>query len=203
MWTDQYLTDEQEPKTVEKVLTKLKDMLTGGESILYVAVQKKPAVTLIPDSIVITDKRIFFCIPGNLGLTTNFEIFSWKDLKEVSFKEEFFGAKFTAVPLSGENITTEYIPKVQARKLYQFSNQQLDKEREMRKQAELEEKRIQNAASIPVSIQTEPAPEPPKPIETPEDEMTQKLVKLKTLFEKQLITQEEYEQKKADILSQF
>ena len=36
-----------------------------------------------------------------------------------------------------------------------------------------------------------------------EDELTQKLKKLKILFEKQLISQEEYERKKADILSQL
>ena len=36
-----------------------------------------------------------------------------------------------------------------------------------------------------------------------EDDLTQKLKKLKILFEKQLISQEEYERKKADILSQL
>jgi hypothetical protein len=36
-----------------------------------------------------------------------------------------------------------------------------------------------------------------------EDELTQKLKKLKILFEKQLISQEEYERKKAEILSQL
>ncbi|MHB1179285.1 MAG: SHOCT domain-containing protein [Daejeonella sp.] len=41
------------------------------------------------------------------------------------------------------------------------------------------------------------------PVEEPEDEVALKLKKLKTLFEKQLITSEEYENKKADILSQL
>jgi hypothetical protein len=36
-----------------------------------------------------------------------------------------------------------------------------------------------------------------------EDELIQKLEKLKILFEKQLISQAEYERKKADILSQL
>lgn len=212
MGFEQYLTDEQDPKTAEKVIGKLNDMLTPGEKILYLAVQKKPAVNLVPDSIVITDKRLVFCIPANLGLTTNFEIYSWKDIKEVSFREEFFGAKFTAVPATGENFTVDYIPKVQARKLYQFSNQQLDKLREQLKQEQQEKETkqpapeppkpfIQEAVQIP-----EPAPAPapvPPPAPEPEDEVTQKLKKLKVLFEKQLITQDEYEAKKADILSQL
>ncbi len=36
-----------------------------------------------------------------------------------------------------------------------------------------------------------------------EDELTQKLQKLKTLYEKQLISQEEYENKKAEILARL
>ena len=211
---EQYLTDEQDAKTAEKVLGKLRDMLTPGEQVLYLAVQKKPAVTLMPDSIVVTDKRLVFCLPGNLGLTTNFEIFSWRDVKEVSFKEEFFGAKFTAVPAKGENFTIDYIPKVQARKLFQFSNQQLDRVKDQLKQ-EQQEKEVKMAVpDSPVQAEIEgpsvPVPDPVPAvapafasIADPEDELTQKLKKLKVLFEKQLITQEEYEAKKADILSNF
>lgn len=210
---EKFLIDEQDPKAVEKILGKLNDMLTPGEEVLYLAVQKKPAVTLVPDTIAVTSKRLFFCIPGNLGLTTNFEIYSWKDIKEVSFKEEFFGARFTAVPLSGENFTVDYIPKVQARKLYQFSNQQIDKlKAELKQEQYLKEQQQrreqmekETAAQVEVAQVTvpEPAPVVPEPVETIEDEITMRLKKLKVLFEKQLISQEEYEAKKSDILSQF
>lgn len=210
---EKFLIDEQDPKAVEKILGKLNDMLTPGEEVLYLAVQKKPAVTLVPDTIAVTSKRLFFCIPGNLGLTTNFEIYSWKDIKEVSFKEEFFGARFTAVPLSGENFTVDYIPKVQARKLYQFSNQQIDKLKaelkqeqylkEQQQRREQMEKETAAQAEVAQVTVPEPAPVVPEPVETIEDEITMRLKKLKVLFEKQLISQEEYEAKKSDILSQF
>lgn len=213
MRIEPFINDEQDPKTAEKVLSKIADMLTPGEQVIYLAVQKKPAVTLIPDCVVVTDKRIVFCIPGNLGLTTNFEIFSWKDIKEVSFKEEFFGAKFTAVPVSGENFTVEYIPKVQARKLYQFCNQQLERFRNLeRERQEEKEKALFAAQNPPVEpkpvadeiIQAMPSgPSVPVPeiAAALEDEFTEKLQKLKRLFERGLITQEEYEAKKAEILS--
>ena len=219
MRIEPFINDEQDPKTAEKVLGKISDMLTPGEQVIYLAVQKKPAVTLIPDSIVVTDKRLIFCKPGNLGLTTNFEIYSWKDIKDVSFKEEFFGAKFTAVPSSGENFTVEYIPKVQARKLFQFCNQQLERNRELERAQALEKEkalRPQNEMGTRPSIEENPqksfeqpniplAPSVPVPeiAKSLEDEITQKLQKLRTLYEKQLITQEEYEAKKADILSQL
>ena len=102
-------------------------MLTSGEAVTYLAIQKKPAVTLIPDCIAVTNKRIVFCIPGNLGLTTSYITFTWSEIKEVSFKEEFFGSKFMAVPMKGENIVIDYIPKVQARTLYQLCNEQPEK----------------------------------------------------------------------------
>ncbi|NEU07555.1 hypothetical protein GZH53_04445 [Flavihumibacter sp. R14] len=214
MLIEQYLTDDQDPKTAEKVLGKLRDMLTSGEAIVYLAIQKKPAVTLIPDCIAVTNKRLFFCLPGNLGLTTNFVTFTWDDIKEVSFKEEFFGSKFIAVPQRGENVAIDYIPKVQARKLYQFCNEQLEKKKELERNRSFDEKIPSESSdsesdyasyteieedSIPyISPTSRPEAAPEQ-----EDEVTLKLKKLKVLFEKQLITQEEYESKKADILSQL
>jgi len=210
---DRFLSDEQDPKAVEKVIGKLNDLLTTNEEILYLAVQKKPAVNLLPDSIAVTNKRIFYCEPGNLGLTMNFKDISLKNIKEVSFKEELFGSKFICVPQTGENIVTEFIPKTQARKLYQAANEQLEEYKETLRQQKLEEDKA-NAPAQPTpqpfadfgSIEA-PAPvAEPEPIqiaevvEEPEDETTLKLRKLKTLYDKHLITQEEYEAKKGAIL---
>ncbi len=208
---DKFLTEEQDPKAVEKILGKLYDLLTTDEEIIYVAVQKKPALNLLPDSIVVTNKRIFYCQPSNLGLTMNFKDISWKSVKEVSFKEEIFGSKFICVPLHGENIVTDYIPKVQARKLNQAANEQINNyhdsillkkpEVEQKQKADEpeEEKQVEQFSAPlfmdaqPTPIQTETAPEE-------EDETTLKLRKLKSLFDKHLISQEEYEAKKSNIL---
>lgn len=207
----EFLTDEQEPKALEKVFGKIVDLLTNGEKIAYIAIQKKPAVNLVPSSIVVTDRRIIFCTPANLGLTTNFDIYAWRDVKEVSFKEGLLGAKFTMVPLSGENYTMEYLPKVQARKLFQCSNQQLEAYREQLRQDQLKKDIAlvevqQKEEDAKASLVTAPPPEAlPAPAvsdaSVAEDELTQKLKKLKLLFEKQLITKEEYEQKKNDLLT--
>jgi hypothetical protein len=249
MTIDRFLSDEQDPKAVEKVLGKLNDMLTANEELIYLAVQKRPAVNLLPDCIVVSNKRIFYCEPANFGMTMNFKDISWKSIKEVSFKEEIFSSKFICVPQHGENIITEYIPKVQARKLYQAAYELLEKYKEEQQQAEAEERRAVNIStngssgfansqgvnSQPINSQAatggstnEPAPaapdhvnplsiattaaNPPEdsyikpyvaPVDEPEDEMTLKLRKLKNLFDKQLITQEEYEAKKANILDSF
>jgi hypothetical protein len=201
---DRFLSDEQDPKAVEKVLGKLNDMMTASEELIYLAVQKRPAVNLLPDCIAVSTKRIFYCSPGNLGFTMNFKDISWKSIKEVSFKEEIFGSKFICVPLQGENIITEYIPKAQARKLYQAAYEQLEGFKEQQRLEDLDERR---SSTSPVTVNTLPAEPveekpviPPAPLAEPEDETTLKLRKLKTLYDKHLITLEEYEAKKADIL---
>ncbi|MES2651789.1 MAG: PH domain-containing protein [Bacteroidota bacterium] len=193
---DKFLSDEQDVKTVEKVISKLSDLLTSGEELIYLAVQKKPAVNLLPDSIAISNKRIFYCEPGNLGLTMNFKDISWKNIKEVSFKEEFFGSKFICVPQHGENIVTEFIPKLQARKLHQAANEQLEQLKNINIPF------VQKNIELDVEIEEAQIIEPDRmeEVEEVEDETTLKLRKLKTLYDKQLITLEEYETKKANIL---
>ena len=207
---DRFLGDEQDPKAVEKVAGKLNDLLTNNEEILYLAVQKKPAVNLLPDCIAITNKRIFYCSPSTLGLTMNFKDISWNNVKEVSFKEGLLGCKFICVPQSGENIVNDFIPKAQVRKLHQAANQQLEEHKELIRQQHLEENRSTAAAiatSTVIDLPIEEAviviePETQQFIEPVEvqDETEQKLIKLKTLYDKQLITREEYEHKKAAIL---
>jgi len=208
---DRFLADEQDPKAVEKVAGKLNDLLTNGEEILYLAVQKKPAVNILPDCIAISNKRIFYCSPSNLGLTMNFKDISWKNIKEVSFKEGLLGSKFICVPQSGENIVTDFIPKTQVRKLHQAANQQLEEYKEMLRQQKLEENRASASSfNIPTSAPTQVIdlpieeaiviPETTVAETSKEDEIEQKLIKLKTLYDKQLITREEYEHKKAAIL---
>lgn len=206
---DRYINEDQDPKTVEKILLKLQDMLDPGELVTYIAVQKKPAVTLLPDCIVLTNKRIFLCEPVNLGLSTNFEIFPWSALKTITFKEEFFGSKFTVVPIDDENLTVDYIPKVQARKLYQLAKEAMEKHQSEQKpafqapaagtQGDHDAREYQ---SFNIHPDEEPVLKADKPAEE-EDELTLKLKKLKTLFDKQLISKEEYENKKTELLDQL
>ncbi len=203
---DKYIHDGQDPKIVEKLLIKLQDIMVSGEVITYIAVQKKPAVTLLPDTIALSNKRIFLSEFTKLGLATNFEIFVWKDLKDIAFKEEIFGSKFTLIPIKGENLSIDYVPKTQARKLYQLANEALEEFRETQQQ-ELEASAAA-AAPSPHAEQESYRPlltseEPVLKRDEPEDELVKKLEKLKFLFEKNLITQAEYDTKKNELLSEL
>jgi hypothetical protein len=218
---EKFLNEEQDPKAVEKIYLRLADLLTTGEEILYIAVQKKTIVNLFPDCIALTNKRILFFTPANFGLTIKFVDFVWKDIVDVYTKEEIIGAIFSVKTTNGAEMGVDYLPKVQARKLYQYAQERKESEREARRLRDLEEKRAESgaiqfdnnaraAAQQPVAPVT-PVPEPepvhvpaPAPIvqEAPKpDELTEKLKKLRMLFDNGLISQEEYNHKKLDLLS--
>ena len=207
------MNDEQDPKAVEKVYLRLTDLLTTGEEIIYIAVQKKPLVNLLPDCIAITNKRILFFTPANLGLSIKFVDFVWKDIVDVHTKEEIIGAIFSVRTTNGAEMGVDYLPKIQARKLYQYAQERKESEREARRLRDLEEKRAESGsvqfenpaaaafagfqAALPVqAVAPTPAPEAPKA-----DELTEKLKKLRTLFDNGLISQEEYNHKKLELLS--
>jgi hypothetical protein len=218
---EKFLNEEQDPKTVEKIYLRLADLLTTGEEALYIAVQKKPLVNLFPDCIALTNKRILFFTPANLGLSIKFIDFVWKDIVDVYTKEEIIGAIFSVKTTNGAEMGVDYLPKIQARKLYQYAQERKESEREARRLRDLEEKRaesgsiqFENAARmgaqqpvVPVAPvpEAEPAHTPaPAPIvyEAPKpDELTEKLKKLRMLFDNGLISQEEYNHKKLDLLN--
>jgi len=207
---DKFLRDEQDPKAIEKVYTRLVDLLTTGEEIIYIAVQKKPLVNILPDCIAITNKRVLFFTPANLGLSIKFVDFVWKDIVDVYTKEEIIGAIFSVKTTNGAEMGVDYLPKVQARKLYQYAQERKEAEREARRLRDLEEKRAESGSiqyehqqqAVATAAQPEVKPEPAAPqVEVKPDVLTEKLKKLKTLFDNGLISQEEYNQKKLDLLS--
>ncbi|WP_158827982.1 PH domain-containing protein [Mucilaginibacter lacusdianchii] len=215
---EKFLNDQQDPKAVEKVYSRLKELLPPGEETMYIASQKKPLVNILPDCVVVTNRRILFFTPANLGLSIKFVDFVWKDIADVNVKEEIIGAVFMIKTTKGAEMGVDYLPKVQARKLYQYSQECRENER---KREELQ--RVQNMqpafekpepkpyvpplapVTPPPPVQAPPAPAPmPQPapvVEAKPDELTEKLKKLKMLFDNGLITQEEYNQKKMDLLS--
>ena len=120
------LNEDQDPKAIEKITAKLDNLLMSNEEVGYIAVQKKPAVIMFPDSIVVTNKRIILCKPKNLGLSMEFIDYDWDDIEASFVKEGILGADFTFTTKSDLTHTVDYLPKNQARKLYTFAKEQLD-----------------------------------------------------------------------------
>lgn len=201
-----FLNEDQDPKAVEKISEKVNDLLTNGETIEYIAVQNKPAINISPDSIVLTNKRILFFRSKSFGLVTDFNDYLWKDVAESHISEAILGSTFTMTAITGFIETIDYIPKSQARKLYQYAQGKEEEMIEYRRQKELEEKRA-TAGGITVNTQNEKPEEPQKPQEVkpevPAEDPMETLMKLKAFLDNDLISLEDYETKKKEILERM
>ncbi|TCC86498.1 hypothetical protein EZ428_23840 [Pedobacter frigiditerrae] len=189
-----FLNEEQDPKAVEKTLGRINSLLTSNEQVEYIAVQKKPAINFSPDCIALTNKRIIFCKPKNFGLSMDFHDYNWKDIADCHIKEGIIGSTFTMRTVRNLNNMMDYLPKNQARKLYQFAQEREEEMREFRRQRELEDKRAAAGGGIVVNN-----------AQTPNESLQQEdpfavLQKLKALLENGILSQEEFDNKKNEIL---
>lgn len=192
-----FLTEEQDPAQVQKVFANVRQILTGGEEILYIAVQK-PLMSLSPDSVVLTNKRFIVYRPTLLG-GANFQDYIWRDLHDARLSEGMINSTVTLHTVKGQILTLGDLPKAQARKLYSFAQEMEERVREERRTREMEEKR---AAAGGIVLQGG-LPTAPAPASVPQEDPMQKLKKLKDMMDAGLITAQEYEAKKVDILSRF
>ncbi len=206
-----FLNEEQDPKAIEKVMSKLSDLLMKNEEIGYIAVQKKPAITVLPDSIVVTNKRIIICQPKNLGLSMNFTDYSWDEIESTFVKEGILGSDFSFVTKTAISVTIEYIPKVQARKMYTFAKEQIDVLKSGSSITpvveEVETEEVTSFAEImPAYAEFSEiesiGSDKEKPLnELSSDELFEKLQNYKKLLDNGLILQGEYDALKKEILS--
>jgi hypothetical protein len=220
------LNEDQDPKAIDKITTKLSNLLMSNEEVGYIAVQKKPAVTIFPDSIVVTNKRIILCKPKNLGLSMEFVDYDWDDIAASFVKEGILGADFTFTTKSELTHTVDYLPKNQARKLYTYAKEQLDllknpvvnpplnnaitaNETSSEEVEEIETEEVTNFAEIvPVSNYTSfeeqnveaSTSSERKLSELSQDELFEKLQNYKKLLDNGLIMQGEYDNYKKEIL---
>lgn len=223
------LNEDQDPKAIEKITAKLENLLMSNEEVGYIAVQKKPAVTIFPDSIVVTNKRIILCKPKNLGLSMEFIDYDWDDIAGSFVKEGILGADFTFTTNSDLTHTVDYLPKNQARKLYTYAKEQLDLLKnpkatipivdEVKAEIPIETTNQEVVEEVPteeVTLYAEIMPTPndvirDTEVEAPiseekglahlsQDELFAKLQNYKKLLDNGLILQGEYDRLKSEIL---
>ena len=211
------LNEDQDPKAIEKITSKLENLLMSNEEVGYIAVQKKPAITVFPDSIVVTNKRIILCKPKNLGLSMEFMDYDWDDIAGTFVKEGFLGSDFSFSTKTDLTHTVEYLPKNQARKLYTYAKEQLDVLKNgvstnsnsvANASVEIEEvptEEVAHFAEIIPAVQDteleEPIPSHEKKLsEFTKDELFDKLNNYKKLLDNGLILQGEYDKLKNEIL---
>jgi hypothetical protein len=225
-----FLNEEQDPKAIEKITSKLNDLMMRGEEVGYIAVQKKPAITVFPDSIVLTNKRIIICKPKNLGLSMDFTDYTWDDIVGTFVKENILGSEFSFSTKTDIQVSIDYIPKIQARKIFTYAKEQLDllknpavatpvvetiQTEEVEVEEEIEEIETEEVTSFaeimpattPSFTETFEPIQPQAPTgdrklsELSKEELFDKLQNYKKLLDNGLIMQGEYDTFKKEILS--
>ena len=198
-----FLNEAQDPGAVAQAYEKVQQVLTRGEELLYIAVQKKPVVNLMPDCAVLTSRRFIVYHAKLLGRAT-FDDYIWRDLFDVRLTEGIMGATLAMKTVRGTQISIDYLPKLQARKLYRFAQEMEEKALEERRAREMEERRAA-AGGIVVNSGglASAAPLPPAPGATSADDPVQKLRQLKEMLDTGMISPDEFAAKKADILAKM
>ena len=169
-----FLNEEQDASAVAQAYERVKQVVTRGEEIVYIAVQKKPVVNINPDCVVLTTRRFIIYRAKLLG-RSDFDDYIWRDLFDVRLKEGMLGATLTMRTARGSVISIDYLPKLQARKLYRFAQEMEEKATEERRVRQLEENRAAAGGVVVHGSNTAVPSAAPAP---PDDPM-QKLQQLK------------------------
>ncbi|WP_336827951.1 MULTISPECIES: PH domain-containing protein [Sphingobacterium] len=197
------VSEEQDPKVIEKVLPKVREFCTANEEIKYIAVQKKTiGINFSPDCIVLTDRRIILIRPKSFGFTLEFADYSWIQVADVHLREGVFAADITIKTINGRMDKMENIPKAQARKLYRFAQEMEEMKKDERRQRDLEDKRALAGGGIVINTPvSQPVSSPVS--QTPIEDPMETLSKLKRMVDASLISQEEYDVKKDQVLARM
>lgn len=129
----------------------------------------------------------------------DFQDYAWKDILDCHMKEGIIGATFSMKTVKGNMNMLDYLPKAQARKLYQFAQQKEEEMIAYRREHDLENKRAIAGGGITVNANL---PIPQNVAEQKEDPL-ETLQKLKKLLDSEIISQMEFDTKKTAILSKM
>lgn len=195
----QYLTENQDPEQVAKIYEKVSQLLTRGEQVTYIAVQKALTYDPTPEIVVLTNRRFMHYRQNLLG-RAEFTDYIWRELKEARLEEGVMRATLTLFAANGETLRIDNLVKEQARRLYAIAQEMEENVREELRLRAMEEKRAEAGGVYLPGMMGAPAS---GSTAAPADEPLQALSKLKQLMEAGLITADEYETKKKEILARL
>ena len=134
----------------------------------------------------------------------DFQDYGWQDVLDCHIKEGIIGSTFTMRTVRNFSNMIDYLPKAQARKLYQFAQEIEERMRGVRREKDLETRRA-SAGGVTVNNATPIIAQPqaftPQPTLIESEDPFAVLQKLKSLSEHGIISSEEFETKKNEILS--
>ncbi|WP_372720152.1 PH domain-containing protein [Novipirellula sp.] len=192
-----FMADGQDPAMIQKLLNRVQEICTSSEEPLYMAVQQRPVANFAPDAVVLTNRRAIIFRQKILG-RLEFVDCIWLQIAGIHMKENMIGATVSVQGHSGHVEVVDYLPKVQARRVYRIGQEMEEEMIEMRRQRKMEEER--NAANQ-VTINTAVAAPSPAPAHAGQDNLVARLGQLKQMLDADLITEAEFHAKKTEIIN--
>jgi uncharacterized protein YaiL (DUF2058 family) len=178
---------------INPILEKVKQILTSDEAVHFIVSQQAFA-GLRPDAVVITNKRFIMYRPGLLSV--KFEDALWRDLVEVTLSEGLIGATLSFATASQKWIVDK-LPKGEARRAYALAQEREQEAAEIRRQRQMQEDQAKAGHFVVGGM---PQAAGATSAATSDDPMA-KLTKLKNMLDAGLITQEEYDKKRGELLA--
>lgn len=195
----QQAKNEIRPKFLSVSEEELKKLLIQGESLVATITQ---AVATSAKTLILTNLRIIVYDHGMLS--SSFKDYYFRDMKDARFDMTVLnGGTITINADKGNNAGSATIPDLplQESKLFYAHLQEIERDWwEKKRELELEEKRaVAGGTTISIAEPLNTTNHIPSPV----DEIESKLLRLKGLFEKGLIDESEYKDRKSQLLEQL
>jgi hypothetical protein len=177
---DELFADGQDPEAARRALSRIEELLTDRETIHYLAMEHRAVMNFSPACLVLTNRRFILHKAGLLG-QADLQDHPWRALADAHLREGMLSATLTLELVDGSAMGIEHLPKTQARRAYAMCQQ------------------MQETAGAAPTHHTNP----PTVVSSPssgEGDPVERLRQLKQMIEDGLITDEEYQAKKSEVL---
>lgn len=200
-----FMADGQDPTMICKLAERVDGICTRDEHPLYMAVQQRPVMNVSPDAIVLTNRRVIIFRQKVLGRLQFVDVL-WLNVADVHMSEDMLGATISIRSLNDKLEQISHLPKSQARKVYRIAQDMEEKMVELRRERSMEERRagamnvtVNNDLSEVVKLATAGN----ATAGSSADDPLKSLKSLKAMLDADLISQDEYDQKKKQILERM
>ncbi len=177
---------EQKELLIGSAMVECEKLFTEGEKSLGIVVQQKPVFNMLPQSVVVTNKRVILHKPHLFKAT--FTDYLWKDMVKVHLTDTVFGSRLDFVFQKGK-LSASYLPKNQAKRVYALAQAREEEWVEKRRMRGIEEARAESGANY-ITVGGSGS----------KLGIKERLLELEELLKEGLLTQDEYQNKKMEIL---
>jgi len=193
-----FLGDGQKKKMVRMILETMQQAAEPDEELLYIATQRKPIPDLTPEALALTNQRIFIFEKGHFK--SQYDDFLLKSVLTPKIKTGLFFSHITFSAGAGEVHGVRFLPKIQGKKCFQLFESRIHEIRASRKTGK--QTTPQPTTPTPVEAAKSPPGIPPE-LQEHEQAILHRLETLKQMLEEDLITQDDFEVKKKNLIAQL